>query len=301
MVSDAPGRLRHFSRALKGPGLFFESDGNAMKVVAYLDAQGKMASLYTPGCLHLYQHRETDGGPGAWHPLREVAFTVDQAMRLPAVKAAVHAAAAGLDDCKVLVSGEVRGMIYTVFQEELGFRTWKSEGPLFEQLDSVREKEIELQAKKRFEIIALSNVPAPMLLGDPRQGAFWIDLKEALNHASGSTSRQILIPFLQAGRFRKLEILCDHLPKWLSWELERLDMSAESEMIDATGNGLRVTIYPRTTPEGRARQVGLLGAGPALLLPCPKEQQRMAAAFPPSAETTDQAAARRPMAQGEHQ
>jgi len=113
-----------------------------------------------------------------------------------------------------------------------------------------------------------------MLIGDPRQGEFWIDLKEALEHESGQTSRQILIPFLERGRFRKLEILCDHLPKWLTWELERLGMSAESEAIDVTGHGQRVTIYPRDTPEGRARQVGLLGAAPALLLPCPREQAR---------------------------
>lgn len=297
MVSGTPRYPRRFCRVPQGPGPFFEDYGNAMKVAAYLDRQGEMVSLYTPGSLCLYEYREIDGH-GSWRSLREIAFAVDPTMRLPAVKAAVHAAVAELDDCKVLLSGDTRGMIYTVFQEELGFRTWQSAGPLLQQLDSVRARELELQAKKRFEIVALSNVPAPLLIGDPRQGVFWIDLKEALNHESGSTSRQILIPFLQQGRFHKLEILCDHLPKWLSWELERLDLSAESEMIDATGNGLRVTVYSRNTPEGRARKVGLIGAGPALLLPCPREKSGLPAAAPPT--TIAWADVRRPGIQGEH-
>lgn len=267
-----------------------------MKIAAYLDPQGAPVSLYVPGLLHLYEYREV-AGQGGWYLLCQVSFAVDASMRLPAVKAAVHAAAARLDDCRALLSGDTRGMIYTVFQEELGYRTWTSDGPLLQQLDGVRAREIEQTAQKRYEIVALSNVPAPMLIGDPREGHFWIDLKDALKHESGSTSRQILIPFLQAGRFRKLEVLCDHLPKWLSWELERLDLSAESEMLDATGNGLRVSVYPRDTPEGRARQVGLLGGGPAALLPCPRERQREAG--PPPGDIVDFVEVRRLTAQGE--
>lgn len=254
-----------------------------MKIAAYLDLQATPVSLYTPGLLHLYEYREV-AGHGGWHLLRQVPFAVDAAMRLPAVKAAVHAAAAQLDDCQTLLSGDTRGMIYTVFQEELGYRTWTSNGPLLQQLDGVRAREIEQTAKKRFDIVALSNVPAPMLIGDPRDGHFWIDLKDALKHESGSTSRQILIPFLQAGRFRQLEILCDHLPKWLSWELERLQLSAESEMIDATGSGLRVTVLPCDTADGRRRKPGLLGAGPAALLPCPRELARQK---PPADDLVD--------------
>ncbi|MBK1680715.1 Fe-only nitrogenase accessory protein AnfO [Rhodocyclus tenuis] len=243
-----------------------------MKIAAYLNPQGDVASLYEPGCFRLYQASAADEG---WLSAQEIPFVTDYARPLPEIKAALHAAIAGLDDCKTLVSAEVRGVLYSVLQEELGFRIWKSEGPLLQQLDSVRQKEAEHEAQKRFEIVAFAGkmLPTPMLVGDPRDGCFWIDLKEALNHESGQTSRQILIPFLERGQFRRLEVLCDHLPKWMTWEMERLDMSAESEEIDATGSGLRVTVYPRNTPEGGARKVGLLGAGPALLLPCPRERQ----------------------------
>jgi Fe-only nitrogenase accessory protein AnfO len=270
-----------------------------MKIAAYVNRQGEVASLYEAGFLRLYAQIE-DNGHRNWHLQQEVPFAIDPAMPLPEVKTAVHTAVAALDDdCHVLVSSEVRGLIYSILQEELQFHTWKSEGPLFQQLDTVQQKEAEQEAKKRFDLVALAGkpVPAPMLIGDPRAGNFWIDLKEALEHESRPTSREILIPFLERGRFRQLEILCDHLPKWMSWELERLDMSAESEEIDATGRGVRVTVYPRDTPEGKARKVGLLGAGPALLLPCPHAQQRKAGT--PEAETIDFEEVRRITRQGE--
>jgi Fe-only nitrogenase accessory protein AnfO len=247
-----------------------------MKIAAYVNASGEAASLYEPGFFRLYIAHEAKAGQSGWRLAGETPFAIDRAMPLPAIKAALHAAVAALDDCKVLVSSEVRGMLYSVLQEESGFHTWKSEGPLLLQLDHVRQKEIEQEANKRFEIIALAGrpTPAPVRMGEARDGAFWIDLKEALEHESGQTSRQILIPFLERGQFRKLEILCDHLPKWLAWELERLDLSAGSESIDATGVGLRVTIYARDTPEGRRRKVGLPGNAALLPAPCPRERER---------------------------
>jgi len=242
-----------------------------MKISAYVNESCEVCSLYDPGFFRLYQQEETGSD---WQAVKQHAFAINTRMSLRELKAAIYAAVGELDDCTVLVSGEVRGVVYAVLQEELGIRIWKSEGTLEQQLDQVRQKEAELEARKRFEIVAFAGkpIPTPMLMGDPRAGWFWIDLKEALTHESAPTSRQILIPFLEGKRFRQLEILCDHLPKWMAWEFERLNLCAESEEIDATGSGLRVTVYPCDTPEGRARKPGLLGAGPALLLPCPRER-----------------------------
>lgn len=249
-----------------------------MKIAAHVNHQDEVVSLYEAGFLRLYE-KNIAADQGNWRASVEIAFVINADMSLSLVKAAIHAVWAELGDCTLLVSAEVRGMIYSVLQEELGVHTWKSEGPLLQQLDTVWQKETEQEAKRRFELVRLAGKlsPAPMPVGDPQAGHFWIDLKDALAHESTQTSRQILIPFLSNGRFRKLEILCDHLPKWLSWELERLNLSAESEEIDATSVGLRVTVYARNTPEGLARKVGLLGAGPTLQLACPRELKRQQA------------------------
>lgn len=258
-----------------------------MKIAVYFNHQDAIGSLYEPGYFCLYERAEAVGQQN-WLPVRQVAFRVDADMGLLAVKSAIHAAVDRLDACRVLISSEVSGMIYSVLQEELDFHTWKSSGSLIEQLDSVLQKEQEQAAQKRYELVAQAGqrMPVPMLKGSPLDGCFWIDLKAALGHESGATSRQILIPFLQRGQFHQLEILCDHLPKWLSWELEQLDLSAESEVLDVSGT-LQVTVYSRNTPEGRSRKPGLLGTGPALLLACPRESGNSRALPSPRPQTDE--------------
>ncbi|MDR2031952.1 MAG: Fe-only nitrogenase accessory protein AnfO [Azoarcus sp.] len=253
-----------------------------MKIAVYLGADGVPVSLYARGALHIY---EDEGGDGAWRPRAELAFHLDARMRLGGVKAAVADLARALKaehgDCRVLLSGEIRGLPYSLLQEEHGFTTWRSEGDLPRQLDFVRARETEAAARKKYEIVLRASQPTPAPvrirddgLHDNGGGHYWIDLRAALEHASNPTSRNILIPFLAAGHFGKLEVLCDHLPKWMAWEFERMDLAAETEAIDATGVGLKVTVYSRRSPEGRHRPRGLANAAALPCLPCPRDAQR---------------------------
>jgi Fe-only nitrogenase accessory protein AnfO len=247
-----------------------------MEIAAYLDAENMPVSLYGNGALRLYD----DGLPGgAWRAGAAISFRLDERMTLAQVKAAVVGAVRALGDCRVLLSGEVRGLPYSLLQEEHGFRAWRSEGELSRQLDYVRARETEAAVQKKYEIVlrASQPVPAPMPVRDGEAGHYWIDLRAALEHASNPTSRNILIPFLVAGRFGKLEVLCDHLPKWMAWEFERMDLAAETETLDATDSGLKVTVYSRQSPDGRGRPRGLAGAGTALCLPCPRDGARQQA------------------------
>lgn len=251
-----------------------------MKIAAYLDTEGLPASLYRPGSLHVFED-SADGETRRWRPCALHTFGIDDSMSLDAVKAEVARVVDAIGaDCRVLLSGEIRGLPYSVLQEWHGFRTWRSDGPLAQQLDFVRERENEAQAQKKYELVVLNNqsVPAPMLTLGGAPGYYWIDLRAALEHPSNPTSRNILIPFLQTGAFVKLEVLCGHLPKWMAWEFERMDYAAESEPIDGSGDGgLRVSVYSRQTPEGLKRPRGLAGAGAALALPCSRERARQRA------------------------
>ena len=235
-----------------------------MKIAAYLDIDGLPASLYRPGRLHVFEDA-ADGDARRWRLCALHSFGLDDGMSLDALKAEVARLAEIVGaDCRVLLSGEIRGLPYSVLQEWHGFRTWRSDGPLVAQLDFVRERENEMQAQKKYELVVLNNqqVPTPMLTMGGAPGHYWIDLRAALEHPSNPTSRNILIPFLQAGAFVKLEVLCGHLPKWMAWEFERMDYAAESEPIDGSGDGgLRVSVYSRRTPEGLKRPRGLAGAG----------------------------------------
>lgn len=244
-----------------------------MKIACYLDAHGRPASLYRPGCLRVFEAADEDAS-GRWRECGQVPFLIDEDMSLAAVRAALAGLVTALDPtCRVLLSDEVRGLPYSLLQEEYGFRVWKSAGELERQLDEVRAHEEKSRAERRFEIVLRANqpVPAPVLIAGGLPGHYWIDLRAALDHHSNPTSRIILIPFLAAGNFVKLEVLCDHLPKWMAWELERMDLNAESEPADDSGVGLRVNIYSRKTPEGRRRPPGLIGGAKVLSLPCRRE------------------------------
>ena len=72
---------------------------------------------------------------------QEIAFAVDDSTSLAAVKAALASAIAQFDGCDVLLSGSVKGFLYSFLQEEFGFRIWKSEGSLLEQLAGVEQRE----------------------------------------------------------------------------------------------------------------------------------------------------------------
>ena len=253
-----------------------------MKIAAYLDSQDQPASLYQPGRLVIFENA-TQEGEGRWCIRSSGAFTGSDGMSLEAMKMAVYelSRSAG-DDCRVLLSGAIGGLPYSILQESYGFRTWKSEGALQQQLDFVCEREQALLAQKKYELVRVANqtVPAPLLLQSAMPGHYWIDLRAALEHPSNPTSRNILIPFLSAGRFVRLDVVCGHLPKWMAWELERLDLAACIEEVDATGNEIRAVVYSRLTPEGRALKPGLLGADAMPRgLSCPREAQRSAIAM----------------------
>lgn len=254
-----------------------------MKIVVHLGDDGVPASLYQAGTLCVYD--DEGGAPWGWRAGVRQRWDPGPAPTLRTLKAALAAAVAALGDGgAVLLSAELRGLPYSLLLEEHGWRIWKSSGgTLAEQLEDVSRREAELQAKKRYELVVLADRPAPLPVAGGAPGHFWIDLRAALEHPSNPTSRHLLIPFLQAGRFVRLEVLCGHLPKWMAWEIERLDLAAETTPLDDAGDGLRVSIHTRRSAEGLRRPRGLAGSAAVLALPCPRE----ARSRPPAADVTD--------------
>ncbi|WP_022722258.1 Fe-only nitrogenase accessory protein AnfO [Rhodopseudomonas sp. B29] len=216
-----------------------------MKIAVYIDGQDRLVSLYEPGRFCIYEGRGND-----WTLTREIAFAVGDGS-LAAIKAALAAAAAQFGDCEVLLSGSVKGFLYSLLQEEFGFRVWKSDGLAFEQLAAVEQHELQraTQASKAAASCASASSCASAGCGgrkarpvslpeNPRQvtsvaaedlggGTFRIDLAAALGRDSGLNSRQILLPILEGSAFDKLEILCDHLPRWFDAKLSDLNLKAE--------------------------------------------------------------------------
>lgn len=218
-----------------------------MRIAAFVDANGQLVGFYEADEVRVY-----DGGSGAWAVARTVPIVVQPSMRLQEVKVAIKAMAQQVE-CRVIVSTDGRGLINSVLQEELGFRTWKSRGAAIEQLDTVAALDRELAEER--EQAAAEAARAPKTRGHScegggggggrrkqhasdagpvpvaeriAQGHYRFDLAAALRNHPLLNSRTALIPVLETTPFSVLDVACDHLPRWFEQVLERLGLSAET-------------------------------------------------------------------------
>lgn len=233
-----------------------------MKIATYVDQAGAVANVYEQGEVRVY-----DQVDGTWTCVQTLPFRVDYEMTLTQVKAAVRDVATALGDCKVFLSSEVRGLIYSILQEEMGFHTWKSDGSLDHQLDTVAEKEVVYAAEKAREAAQAAAAPkvrasgccggggggwirlkapppAAEALGD---GHYRFDLVRVLKDDPNLNSRLALIPVMEETPFSRLEILCDHIPRWFTRKLLDLNLRAEFEH---RADQVRVMVFPKHDGQG---------------------------------------------------
>lgn len=235
-----------------------QTEGKSMKIAAYVDDDERVASVYETGRLLLFDNAE-----GPWAMVKEIDFTIRRDRGLAGVKAAVREAAARMEGSSVFLSAEVRGLVHSILQEELGFHIWKSEGSLRNQLDVVAAKEAELAAappsppirpeamgcgcqggwgggprlKRTRSPAETVSCPGMEELGE---GHYRIDLGAVLENNPGLNSRTVLVPVLEGSRFARLEILCNHVPRWFAQAVAELDLRAEYK---STGNGVTMDVY----------------------------------------------------------
>ncbi len=214
-----------------------------MIIAAYMDGGGKVADFFEKGSLCLF------GKVGdVWTKTKEVPLDLDPGMGLADLRARIGQAAAQVEGGHVFLARELRGVL-RVFWEEAGFRVWKSSaGTLAEQLESARRQET---AALRMEAAARAALPQPLPVGDPSDGRYRIDLAELLRRGSCHVSRDLLMPFFETVSFGRLEVCCDHVPKWFGMELPELDLTVESQALDASGNGMTVVVVPKDGPRSR--------------------------------------------------
>lgn len=245
-----------------------------MKIAAYVDDSGAATGFYEKGQICLY-----DQVSGQWEITKKIPLQINQEMRLLDIKELFFHAMSQLEDCKVFIVREFKGLFHALLIEELGFHTWKSEGTMREQLDNVVRQETEYVAEREKQALANANkpkvrvassggcgggcsparlaamaggscesacdVPLPVLIGDISEGRYSINLAEILEENPALNSRQILMPALEGTSFKKLVIICDHLPRWFNNELRNLKLTAESEVPDETGKWLKVVVSSR--------------------------------------------------------
>ncbi|MFA7059901.1 MAG: Fe-only nitrogenase accessory protein AnfO [Pedobacter sp.] len=248
-----------------------------MKIAAFVNDSGAAAGFYEKGHVCLY-----DQVSGTWEIAKKITMEINVEMSLAEIKEIFYSAMSQLEDCKVFIVREFKGLFHALLMEELGFHTWKSAGTMLEQLDNVvgqeteyvaeLEKQAQANAGKQLGRTAGNgscggdcsssrqaatitrgsesceagcDVPRPVLISDIKEGCYSINLAEILQDNPALNSRQVLIPALEETSFKKLEIICDHTPRWFQNELNNLNLMAEPETLDASGHWLKIVVVPK--------------------------------------------------------
>ncbi|MDR3154997.1 MAG: hypothetical protein LBW85_12215 [Deltaproteobacteria bacterium] len=71
-------------------------------------------------------------------------------------------------------------------------------------------------------------------------GAYFLDMKEALNANPQLTSKKLLLPFFEGTRFTRLDFVFDHFPPWLTGELARRGWAHE---VSPVKGGVLVKVF----------------------------------------------------------
>jgi Fe-only nitrogenase accessory protein AnfO len=217
-----------------------------MKIASYVNTKGEVVDFFEDGAIYLFENREQ-----GWEGIQTVPLSVNGGMSLSEMKSSLVGAIQQIKGCSAFLARDLRG-IFRVFLEEQGFTVWKSEGELNVQLNNVMLRDQESRQEQD------KPVPSILPVGGPADGNYCIDLIELLASGIPMVSHEILMPFFETVSFRQLEIICEHIPKWFSFELEELGLKVESQTPNASGIGISVVVAPgcgvHSCPSGRRKR-----------------------------------------------
>ncbi|KEA52097.1 hypothetical protein DT73_14445 [Mangrovibacter sp. MFB070] len=191
-----------------------------MNIAVFLDKQGVTCGIWQAATLGLFAPRNT-----GWQAIVQVPLSVNRDMLPEDVRHQVMAAARALPGCRHIVASEITGAV-KAWLDGMGFTMWQCAGRPEGFLERLNN-----QVMQRAPTVV--SLPKSFIQPGEKQGEFQADLIAALYETEGHASRRILIPFLFKGQFTRLEITCDHLPRWFSRTLEKLaypwDVTTQSD------------------------------------------------------------------------
>lgn len=190
-----------------------------MNIAVFLDQQGFTAPLGQSGVVTLY----TRDGAG-WRISQRVPFTLSRQMGLGEIRNRTMSMLAALPDCRHFVARDIQGALLA-WLDGMGMTLWQCEGRPEAFLDRLAEH---ISERITAAEPVVTPLPASLIQPTGDDGAFRLDLIAALRDGGGSghTSKRLLLPFLQQRHFQRLEILCDHLPRWFDTLLPDMRLSA---------------------------------------------------------------------------
>lgn len=138
-----------------------------------------------------------------------------------------------LGECKIMVVNRIRGIHYLAFEKfQISMLEIKGNPECF--LEDIRECVNHHRTEQK--------VPMEHNAIYQRQpGRYYTDLRDVMSGKTSYNSKQILLPFIKNETYSVLEILCEHVPKWL--EKEQNDLKIRIT-IESYKECMKVKVYP---------------------------------------------------------
>lgn len=149
-----------------------------------------------------------------WKISRQMEYKTDDLLNAFAFHKRLKEVGNWLGSCKIMIVNRIRGVHYLAF-EEFQISMLEIKGTPENFLEDIRE----CMNHQRTEL----SVPMEHNAIFQRQpGKYYTDLRDVMNGKTSYNSKQILLPFIKNEQYSVLEILCDHVPKWLEKEQSKL-------------------------------------------------------------------------------
>lgn len=185
-------------------------------IAVYVNEQGEAATLGEKGFVRVYDRLEQ-----GFRIVCEISFDLEQGLSIAGIRRYLQERIQLLKECKVFVANQVLGQLYYVLEAH-GFESFEAEGKPEEFLDSIYET---MQREPR-KTEGMKAEPQDYFELTEEEGVYLVNLKTVLNLDCSLTSKKLLLPFLRKKDYKKLKIVCDHIPKWFATELAPLNLVA---------------------------------------------------------------------------
>lgn len=173
------------------------------KIAVTFKGKTDLSPLAEADTMMVFEKRKND-----WVPRKEIPYHIDLSTNLQEIRNQARNLITKLDDCKIIVSQSITGLVYNVF-DRMGFHIFEVAAfrpAIFDDiLADIHHNTEKIQRNEAIPTTPIETV----------DGIFFLDLIQLQINRPDISSKKALQPFLNSTPFIKLDMLCSHLPPWL--------------------------------------------------------------------------------------
>lgn len=191
-------------------------DIDSMEIAVLVNEKGNTSGFEKDGSIQVYRKESCE-----WTINRQLEYRMDDMADAKALHKKIKEICKWLGDCKIIVVNRIRGIHYIAFEEHQ-ISMLEINGAPESFLDDIRDCANHRRTNQ--------SVPLEFnAIFECQPGKYYTDLRDVMNGKTSYNSKQILLPFIKNKKFSVIEILCNHVPKWMEKEQNELKIRISVE------------------------------------------------------------------------